>query len=61
MSEAHPDPSIRAIQRKNGKIIIRAMAEIKKVTFEAIVEKICKDYNVSYVLVWLASASFSRL
>lgn len=42
------EDSIRGVQRKNGKIIIRAMMEIKKGTFESIVEKICSDYNVSY-------------
>lgn len=39
---------IRAVQRKNGKIIIRAMLELEKVTFESIVEKICEDFNVSW-------------
>lgn len=43
-------PYIRVIQRKNGKIIIRAMLELEKVTLESIVEKICKDYNVSFDL-----------
>lgn len=40
---------IRRIQRKNGKIIIRVIHELEKVTFEAIVGKICDDFNVSSV------------
>ena len=39
---------IRLIQRKNGRIIIRAMMELEKVTFESIVGKICEDFNVSF-------------
>lgn len=39
---------IRLIQRKNGRIIIRAMLAQEKVTFESIVEKICEDFNVSF-------------
>lgn len=38
---------IRNIQRKNGKIIVRAMMELEVATFEAIVGKLCEDYNVS--------------
>lgn len=39
---------IHDVQRKNGKIIIRAICELEgKVTFEAIVGKICEDLNVS--------------
>lgn len=45
--DASSDSYIRAVQRKNGKIIIRAMLELEKVTFESIVHKICEDFNVS--------------
>lgn len=41
---------IRNIQRKNGKIIVRAMMELEVATFEAIVGKLCEDYNVSCLL-----------
>lgn len=43
-----PLEDLRAIQRKNGKIIIRIMLEMEKVTFESIVQKICEDFNVSF-------------
>lgn len=38
---------VRDIQRRNGKLIIRAMLAVGKATFETIVEKLCSDYNVS--------------
>ena len=44
---SHGYSFISSIQRKNGKIIIRAMLELEKVMVESIVGKICKDYNVT--------------
>lgn len=41
------DRKIRSIQRKNGQIIIQAMMALDEVTLDAIVEKICVDFNVS--------------
>lgn len=48
MDAAPSDDYIRLIQRKNGRIIIRAMLDLEKVTFESIVGKICEDFNVSF-------------
>ncbi|CRK88685.1 CLUMA_CG002439, isoform A [Clunio marinus] len=36
----------REIQRRNGKIIIRALMGVEKATVNAIVEKICCEHNI---------------